>query len=120
MFDAITAVDLSSTTGLAAMVLLTLNLLMGLLVSVNYNTVKQWPHRKLPVPLYRLHNWNAYLALTVAALHPAILLFSPTAKFRLVDVLWPLGSPGQTLFNVTPSDALRLHSRDYDPVPPPA
>ena len=29
-------------------------------------------------------------------------------------------SDGQTLFNVTPSDALRLHSRDYDPVPPPA
>jgi hypothetical protein len=28
-------------------------------------------------------------------------------------------SDGQTLFNVTPSDALRLHSRDYDPVPPP-
>jgi hypothetical protein len=29
-------------------------------------------------------------------------------------------SDGQTLFNVTPTDALRLHSRDYDPVPPPA
>lgn len=29
-------------------------------------------------------------------------------------------SDGQTLFNVTPSDALRLHSREYDPVPPPA
>jgi hypothetical protein len=25
-------------------------------------------------------------------------------------------SDGQTLFNVTPADALRLHSRDYDPV----
>lgn len=25
-------------------------------------------------------------------------------------------SDGQTLFNVTPADALRLHARDYDPV----
>ncbi len=100
MFDGITAVDVSSTTGLVAMVLLTLNILMGLLVSVNYNTVRQWPHRKLPVPLFRLHNWNAYLALAVAALHPTILLFSSTAKFRVVDVLWPLNSPGQTLYNV--------------------
>ena len=29
-------------------------------------------------------------------------------------------SDGQTLFNVTPADAIRLHARDYDPVPPPA
>jgi hypothetical protein len=28
-------------------------------------------------------------------------------------------SDGQTLFNVTPVDALRLHARDYDPVPAP-
>ena len=100
MFDGMTAVDVSSTMGLVAMVLLTLNILMGLLVSVNYNTVKQWPRQRLPVPLYRVHKWNAYLALTVAALHPAILLFSSPAKFRVVDVLLPFGSPGQTLYNV--------------------
>ncbi|HEX3148805.1 MAG TPA: hypothetical protein VHR66_12060 [Gemmataceae bacterium] len=28
-------------------------------------------------------------------------------------------SDGQTLFNVTPADALRLHSREFDAVPPP-
>lgn len=100
MFDDISAVDLSGTVGLVAMVLLTLNILMGLLVSVNYNPAKQWPRRKLPVPLYKIHNWNAYVALTVAAVHPAILLFSSTAGFRVRDLLWPLGSPGQTTYNV--------------------
>jgi predicted ferric reductase len=100
MFDDISAVDISSTVGLAAMVLFTLNILMGLLVSVNYNTVKQWPRRKLPVPLYRIHNWNAFLALSVAALHPAILLFSKTAHFAVGDILLPLHSPGQRVHNV--------------------
>jgi hypothetical protein len=66
MFEGISAVDISSTIGLVAMVLFTLNILMGLLVSVNYNAVRQWPRRKLPVPLYRIHNWNAYVALAVA------------------------------------------------------
>jgi len=38
-----TAVELSSDAGLAAMVLL------GLVLSARYNTVRRWPHRKLPV-----------------------------------------------------------------------
>jgi hypothetical protein len=29
-------------------------------------------------------------------------------------------SDGQTLFNVTPADAIRLHAREFDPVPPSA
>lgn len=100
MFEGVSAVDISSIIGLVAMVLFTLNILMGLLVSVNYNTVRQWPRRKLPVPLYRIHNWNAYVALSVAVLHPTVLLLSRTAHFRLVDVLWPLHSPGQCLYNI--------------------
>jgi len=95
----VTAVDLSSFAGLTAMVLLTLNILLGLLVATNYNSAKQWPHRKLPVPLFRIHNWTGYGAMCVVLLHPTILLFSSTANFRIVDVLWPLHSPGQTLYN---------------------
>ena len=94
-----TAVDLSSFAGLAAMVLLTLNLLLGLLVTTNYNPARQWPRRRLPVPLFRVHNWTAYLALSVVVLHPAILLFSKTARFGLGDILLPLHSPGQRLYN---------------------
>ena len=99
--DDILSVDFSSTVGLIAMVLFTLNILMGLLVSVNYNPQTWWPHRKLPFPFWKLHNWNAYLALSMAVLHPTILLLSPTkgTPFRLVDVLLPLNSPHQTFYN---------------------
>jgi predicted ferric reductase len=97
--DDISAVDISSTVGLIAMVMLTLNILMGLLVSVNYNPQTWWPHRKFPMPFWKLHNWNGYLAMGVAVLHPTILLFSTTAKFKIGDVLLPISSPGQRLYN---------------------
>jgi predicted ferric reductase len=92
--------DLSSTVGLIAMALFTLNILMGLLISVNYNPKTWWPRRKLPFPFWKLHNWNAYLAISVAVLHPVILLFAgPKERFRLMDILLPLNSPHQTLYN---------------------
>lgn len=94
-----TAIDLSSFAGLTAMVLLTVNLLLGLLVSTNYNPARDWPRRKLPVPLFRIHNWTAYVAISVALLHPVILLFSPDPRFGVGDILLPLSSPGQRLYN---------------------
>jgi methionine sulfoxide reductase heme-binding subunit len=94
-----TAIDLSSFAGLTAMCLLTLNLLLGLLVSTNYNPARDWPRRKLPVPLWRIHNWTAYVAISVALLHPTILLFSSNPHFGIGDIVLPLSSPGQRLYN---------------------
>jgi methionine sulfoxide reductase heme-binding subunit len=94
-----TAIDLSSFAGLTAMVLLTVNLLLGLLVSTNYNPARDWPRRKLPVPLFRIHNWTAYVAISVAMLHPTILLFASKPHFGIGDILLPLSSPGQTIYN---------------------
>jgi hypothetical protein len=91
------AIDLSSFAGLTAMALLAINLLLGLLVTTNYNPRQHWPHRKIPI--FKIHNWNAYLAIAVVCLHPVILLFSKTAGFHARDVLWPLHSPGQRLYN---------------------
>jgi len=92
-----TAVDLSSDAGLVAMVLLTVNILLGLLLSARYNTLRSWPHRRLPV--FDIHNWTAYIALGLIVLHPLLLLFSDTAHFHVIDVLFPINSPHQTLFN---------------------
>ena len=92
-----TAIDLSSYAGLFAMVLLTINILLGLLISVRYSPVRSWPHRRIPV--FDIHNWTAYIALTLVGLHPTILLFSATANFKWFDILWPLNSPGQRLYN---------------------
>ncbi len=94
----ITAVDISSTIGLAAMWLLTANILMGILISTRYNPMRQWPHKRINI--FKIHNWNAYLAMGVALLHPSVLLLSKTAKFKVFDVLWPVNSPGQTNYNV--------------------
>lgn len=92
-----TAVDISSYAGLSAMVLLTINILLGLVLSARYNTVRQWPHRRLPI--FDIHNWTAYIALGLIFLHPGVLLVSSTAGFRVIDLLWPLNSPKQTNYN---------------------
>jgi len=79
------------------MVLLTINILLGLLLSARYNTVRSWPHRRLPV--FDVHNWTAYIALGLVFLHPTLLLLSSTAGFRIIDILFPIHSPKQTLYN---------------------
>ncbi len=93
-----TALDLSSTAGLIAMGLLTLNILLGLLLSTNYNPVTRWPHRKIEI--FKLHNWTGYIALGVAFLHPVLLLFSSTAGFHVLDVVLPFWSPQQRNYNL--------------------
>lgn len=101
-----TALDLSSFAGLGAMMLLTLNILLGVLISRNYNTARRWPHRR--VPIFRIHNWTAYVALVLILLHPALLLFNTSPVFRLGDLLYPVHSPGQSTYNTL--GALTLYS----------
>jgi predicted ferric reductase len=85
------------------MSMLTVNILLGLLLSTRYNPMKQWPHRKIPI--FAIHNWNGYLALCVAVLHPVILLLAPSPKdpgsklFRVIDILYPVNSPVQPFYN---------------------
>jgi len=99
-----TAVDLSSFAGLTAMVLLTINILLGLLISIRYNPVRSWPHRRFP--LFQVHNWTAYVALGLVFAHPILLLCSKTAGFHIFDILWPLSSPQQRLYNCLGACAL--------------
>ena len=98
------AIDLSSYFGLTAMTLLTLNILLGLVMSMKYNPVRNWPHRRINT--FKLHNWTAYIALTVASIHPVIILFSSTAKFTLLDIMYPVHAPKQPWVNVLGALAL--------------
>ena len=100
------AVDLSGTIALVAVGLLTVNLLFGLLLSVGYNPVRQWPRRRFK--LFKFRNWTGYIALTAAALHAAILLFSSSPRFRVMDVLLPFWSPAQPKSNTLGAIALYL------------
>jgi predicted ferric reductase len=97
MFSGMSLLDLSNDAGLCAIGLLTLNILLGLLLSVHYNPVRRWPHRRINT--VRLHNWTGYTALAVAFLHPLIVLGVTTANFGIMDLLWPLGAPKQPVVN---------------------
>jgi len=98
------AIDLSSDAGLIGMLLLTINLLLGLLISIRYNPRKHWPHRRINI--FQIHNWTAYIAISVILLHPALLLFSSQPRFQVLDIVWPLHSPGETTYNCLGAIAL--------------
>lgn len=100
------AVDLSGTIALGAVGLLTVNLLLGLLLSVGYNPTRQWP--RLRIKLFTFHNWTGYIALAAAAVHAAVLLFSSDPRFTLSDVLVPIHSPVQPLSNTLGAAGLYL------------
>lgn len=90
-------IDLSNFAGLGAIGLMSLNILLGLLLSVKYNPVRQWPRRKINT--VRIHNLTGYGALALVLVHPAVLLFPNHVKFRVIDLLYPINGPKQQLVN---------------------
>jgi predicted ferric reductase len=98
--------DLTSYIGLAAVYLMSANVLLGLLMGARYNTWKRWPHKRINV--LKLHNWTAYVALALALMHPIPLLFVRKPRFRVFDILFPITSPEQPLINSLGAIALYL------------
>lgn len=101
-----TAIDLSGNLGLAAVFLLTLNILLGLLISVRYDPLRNWPKRR--VDLFQLHNWTGYIALAACILHPLPLLDSARLPFTWAQVLWPIHAPSQPIENLIGAIGLYL------------
>lgn len=102
----ITILDLSAYVGLVGVGAVTINLLLGILMAFRYSPVRRWPHRRFNY--FRLHNQTGYIALFVSMLHPAILLFDRTVRFRLVDLVYPVHSPSQPVENTIGAIALYL------------
>jgi sulfoxide reductase heme-binding subunit YedZ len=100
----ITILDISAYVGLTAVGAVTLNMLLGTLMAFRYSPMRQWPHRRFNY--FRLHNVSGYLALSLAILHPIVLLFDKSAKFRVLDLLYPVHSPSQPLENTIGAIAL--------------
>ncbi len=92
-----TPLDLSSDVALVALCLLTTNLLLGLMLSMHYNPWTHWPHRRFNY--FKLHNWNAYLALALVVLHALLLLAVKTPAFRFLDLVYPVNGPKQPWIN---------------------
>jgi predicted ferric reductase len=93
-------IDVSSVLGLTALGLFTAQILMGLLLSVGYNPIRQWPRQRW-IKLFTFHNWLGYIGLAAAATHALMLLIAPSKSggslFRLFDILVPLWSPVQPI-----------------------
>jgi predicted ferric reductase len=105
-----TAIDMSGVLGLIAVGMLTAQILLGLLLSVGYNPLRQFPNRR--VKLFTLHNWLGYIGLSTAIVHAATLLLVPSKSggrlFRLFDVLVPIESPIQPIPNTLGAIAFYL------------
>ena len=101
-----TAIDISSVLGLVALGIFTAQILLGLLLSVGYNPLRQFPHQRLK--LFTFHNWLGYIGLATAMMHPLILLTSSTAGFRLFDIFVPVWSPTQPFENTLGAIAFYL------------
>jgi DMSO/TMAO reductase YedYZ heme-binding membrane subunit len=97
MFE-LTYLDLSGSLGLCTAGLLTLNFLLGILLSTGYKAQPFW--KKLPekirtAPIERIHNWTAYLALFFAFLHPCFLFLDKESGFKWKHIITPLSAPKQ-------------------------
>ncbi len=91
----------SAYTGIAATAVLTINLLLGMMVGTNYRRLSLWqkaPQYIRKFNLVDVHNWTAYVALLLAAIHPTLLLFDPSTKFKFIDIIFPINAPTQKLF----------------------
>ena len=86
-FD-ISFIDISAYIGLAAAGVMTVNLFVGLLLSIQYSPAANWPHRR--IPLFDIHKWSGYGALFLALLHPVWLPLAKGANFTLLAVFYPL------------------------------
>lgn len=97
MFE-LSFLDISAGLGLAATGVLTFNFLLGMLLSTAYKQNPYW--KKLPTKMQQLslkdlHNWTAYLAISLAMLHPIILFLDKEAGFSWKQLFFPLTSPKQ-------------------------
>jgi methionine sulfoxide reductase heme-binding subunit len=102
----ITLLDLCAYLGLIAVGAVTINMLLGTLMIFRYSPVRNWPHRRFNY--FALHNWTGYIALFFATLHPIVLLFNKSPKFRVLDIVYPVHSPQQPLENTIGAIALYI------------
>ena len=65
-----TDLDLTSYLGLGAVGAITLNLVLGALITLRYSPKRFWPRRQ--VNIFALHRWTAYNAVFQTVTHPIV------------------------------------------------
>ena len=94
-------VDISSVVGLFAMIALTINLLLGMLISTSYKNTDIWknlPKKIRSISFFKLHNYTAYVALSLVLIHPLLLLFDASTKFAFIDIIFPINAPHEKVW----------------------
>ncbi len=104
--EPISTLDVCSYLGLGAVGAATVNLLLGMLMSLRYSPVARWPRRRINI--FALHQWTAYLAITLTLTHPLVLLWVGKPRFGWFDIVWPIHSPLQPWINLAGAVALYL------------
>jgi len=102
----VTILDVCAYLGLGAVGAATINMLLGMLITLRYSPSREWPHRRMN--LFALHQWTAYAAVFLTLTHPAVLLLLPSPHFRVFDILLPIQSPLQPKLNLAGAVALYL------------
>lgn len=93
-------IDISGALGITAICSLTLNFLLGMMLSTGYKKFIYW--KKLP-PLFRridinaVHNYTAYIAWGLIMVHILLIPLDNSSKFRWPDLFLPLRAPHQPL-----------------------
>lgn len=91
-------IELSGIIGMAAIGILTLNFIMGMMLSTAYKKSWYWtalPEKFKKVNMNELHNNTAYVALGLVLLHMLIIPLDPASGFKFIDLLLPINAPHQ-------------------------
>ena len=94
-------IDISGALGLIAMVVLTLNIVLGIMLSTAYKQTKYWQKMPTKWKAYKIidiHNYTAYVALVIVFLHFIIIPLDPSSKFSFIHLMFPLNAPHQPYF----------------------
>ncbi len=95
----INTTDLSGSLGLIATVILTCNMVLGMMLSTSFKKTNwglKLPEKIKSLDIYNLHNYTAYIALFFVLAHVILIPLDASNKFTYLDILWPANAPHQS------------------------
>lgn len=91
-------IELSGSLGLIATVILTCNMVLGIMLSTSFKKTN-WgfkiPAKIKGVDVNNLHNYTAHIALFLVLAHVILIPLDAAAKFTYWDIIWPIHAPHQ-------------------------